>query len=319
MGPKLCRAGRALTFAFFVVVAGACAEAPTPGGTFDGKPTKENVPVEQQQRDGLVDGKTLKFIALDDVIRNVKPGGVLILSEQHGNSRHYMRQRIALLALENTHRCKVSVGLEFLAWDKQSIIDSYFDGQTAETDFLNAVVWGKIPFAYYREQALFPRRTEGRLLGINAPSSLTRKISKSGMEALTAEELALLPPNFTLGNDAYKARFVAVMQDHVPAQALDRYFAAQSVWDETMAWKSSEYLAANPGHCLAIVVGDFHAAWGGGLPDRLRARGVKDVVVISQFETDGVADADVQAEIVPDAKVGARADAVWLSNAALPQ
>jgi uncharacterized iron-regulated protein len=87
-----------------------------------------------------------------------------------------------------------------------------------------------------------------------------------------------------LGNERYFERFAGEARQHgdMTAQEVRKFFAAQSAWDDTMAWQASEYLKAHPDHVLAVIVGDFHAAYGGGLPDRLRSRGVTKIQVISQ-------------------------------------
>jgi uncharacterized iron-regulated protein len=73
-----------------------------------------------------------------------------------------------------------------------------------------------------------------------------------------------------------------------------------------MAWRALQHLDENPEDILVIIVGDFHVSYGGGLPDRLRARGAADVVTISQvLEKD---------EVKVHPKYGARADFVWVSE-----
>lgn len=267
-------------------------------------------------RSGLIEGTTGSSpVAIETVVNRVEAGGVLILSELHGNPLHIERQLEALEALSAAGRCTVSVGLEFLSWIHQPSITDFFDNKISETDFLEASEWGGNPFSDYRQQALFPRKTGGRLLGINAPRSLTSSIAKNGIAGISADETKLLPPEFALGSEAYRERFDVIMGGHVPSAAVDRYFAAQSAWDDTMAWQIETFLKSHPSHCIAVIVGDFHAAWGGGLPDRLRARNVANVVVISQIESsDFKSDSDLLLEIGPHPRFGPRADAVWLSD-----
>jgi uncharacterized iron-regulated protein len=291
-------------------VADLAGAAPKPGGGQEAPVTTGQLP-----REGFFDGATLAKADLDVVVSQVHAGGVLILSEQHGNQKHYIHQKLALQALAKTGQCTVSVGLEFLAWNHQDAISRYFSGTMTETDFLQAAEWGGNPWADYKDQALFPKSTGGSLLGVNALRSLTGAISKKGLSGLSPDEMALMPPNFELGTAAYRERFDAIMGGHVPAESVDRYFAAQSTWDETMAWKAVEFLTANPTNCLAIVVGDFHAAWGGGLPQRLRARGIANVTVISQVETRDLSEAELSSEFGPHPTYGARSDAIWLSQA----
>jgi len=271
-------------------------------------------------RTGLFDGNSVgnsisRPLTIEDVVGRVDAGGVLILSELHGNPIHIERQIEALNALSKTGRCTVSVGLEFLSWVHQAEVDDFFNGKLAEADFLKAVEWGSDPFSNYRTQALIPQTTGGTLIGINAPRSLTSAISKLGVDGISSEQAALLPPNFSLGSAAYRERFDEIMGGHVPVTAIDRYFAAQSAWDDTMAWQIESFLKSHPGHCLAVVVGDFHASWGGGLPDRLRARSVSNVVVVSQIESSDFArDDELSAQLGPHPRYGIRADAIWISD-----
>ncbi|CAN5638121.1 hypothetical protein BH10BDE1_BH10BDE1_11070 [soil metagenome] len=269
----------------------------------------------QLPREGFFDGVTLAASSIDKVASQVQAGGVLIVSEQHGNQKHYAHQKLALQALAKSGRCAVSVGLEFLAWNHQDAITKYFSGALSEADFLRSTEWGSNPWVDYKDQALFPKSTGGSLVGVNAVRSLTGAISKKGLANLAPEETALMPPNFELGTAAYRERFDIVMGGHVPPDAVDRYFAAQSTWDDTMAWQAAEFLKMNPSHCLAIIVGDFHAAWGGGLPQRLRARGVSSVTVISQVETRDLSEVELSAELGPHPNYGSRSDAIWLSLA----
>jgi uncharacterized iron-regulated protein len=263
--------------------------------------------------DGLFEGGTRKSISIEDVVSQVQPGGVLVLGEMHGNAVHHERQRKAIAALAAFQKCTLSVGLEFLSWPNQAFVDQFFEGQIGEADFLKEVGWGTDPFDNYRDQALFPRSTGGRLLALNAPRSLTGAISKKGLTALSAEELALMPPGFEVGSAEYRERFETIMGGHASASVMDRYFAAQSTWDDSMAWVSAEFLSKNPDHCLVIIVGDFHAQFGGGLPDRLHARGISNVVTVSQFDSAGLSEAEIEAEFGPHPKYGNRGTAVWIS------
>jgi uncharacterized iron-regulated protein len=80
-----------------------------------------------------------------------------------------------------------------------------------------------------------------------------------------------------------------------------------------MAWVSTEYLRMHPEQILVIIVGDFHATYGGGLPDRLRARGA-DVLTISQVNLSGLSGDEENGEILPDEKFGPRAEYIWVSR-----
>jgi uncharacterized iron-regulated protein len=211
---------------------------------------------------------------------------------------------------------KVSVGMEFFAYPYQAQVDAWRLGQISEVDFLDSIEWGKgFSFEFYRSQVLFPSLKSEFLLALNAPRSLTGKISKGGLGSLKDEDRALLPPDFTLGNQTYFERFKKIMEGaHLPsAEALQNYFAAQSAWDDTMAWKATQFLSQHSEQVLVIIVGEFHVQYGGGLPDRLKAREVP-VTSFSLVNLDGLSDVEQRRAVEPSKLDGPRADYIWTSR-----
>jgi uncharacterized iron-regulated protein len=66
----------------------------------------------------------------------------------------------------------------------------------------------------------------------------------------------------------------------VDAENLERFYAAQVVWDETMAESASRWLAAHaPVRRLLVVAGQAHCQRS-AIPNRLERRGVRHVAAI---------------------------------------
>ncbi|WP_291516123.1 ChaN family lipoprotein [Bdellovibrio sp. ArHS] len=268
------------------------------------------------QSEGILRGNDHIPVTLQDAVATVTPGSIVIIGENHGFAEH-RDQQVAIMQALRAKGLKVSVGMEFFTYTDQELVNSYRAGSLAEPDFLKAIQWGNPSYDYYRPQALFPLITEGaKTLALNAPRSVTGSAAKKGLEALTPEEKALLPPGFTLGRDSYKRRFLSMMP-HLPSpEAGERYFAAQSIWDDTMAWKATEFMASHPDQVLVIVVGEFHVQYGGGLPDRLRARSPQTpLLTFSQINIQGMEEDEIAVEIQPSPQEGPRADYLWLAPA----
>lgn len=253
---------------------------------------------------------------LDQLLGAVDRGSVVIVSELHGHKPHHQNQRLIIQKLKD-QGYTVAVGMEFFNFTQQTLVDQYLDGGIEEADFLKQVKWGKTPYDNYKEQVLSTRGTQAKTLALNAPRSVSGTISKKGMDGLSPEQEKLLPPQFELGNKAYYERFSNFMGGHVPKESMDRYFTAQSLWDDTMAYVASEYMKQNPDHVLVIIVGDFHAAFGGGLPDRLEARGMKDVLVFTQVNLRGRDEKSQRAMIEPHVHYGPRGHGIFVSTEAL--
>lgn len=269
---------------------------------------------------GILRGNTLQPVLLDEALLSVAPGSILVVGENHGLKEH-QRQQMDILTALRARGLKVSVGMEFFTYTQQTLVDSYRGGALTEKDFLTAIQWGQPSFDFYRDQALFPNLSEGSLtVALNAPRSLTGKVAKNGLQALTPEDRALLPPSFSLGRDSYKQRFLAAMLPHLPsAEAGERYFASQSIWDDTMAWRAVEFISAHPNQVLVIVVGEFHVQFGGGLPDRIAVRAPRvPILTFSQVNTAGLSQQEVETEIAPSPREGPRADFLWLTPAQSP-
>ncbi|WP_413291005.1 ChaN family lipoprotein [Bdellovibrio sp. HCB337] len=253
-------------------------------------------------------------ISVQQIAQKIRPGQIIVMGEHHGFKTAQQGQLELMEALRAAGH-KVSSGLEFFYYPDQALVDDYRLGALTEADFLQKIQWGQPSFDFYRGQALFPRYDQGeRTLALNAPRSLTSRVSKVGLAGLTPEEQKLLPPGFQLGRDSYKKRFLSMMP-HLPTpEAGERYFAAQSVWDDTMAWKAAEFIQENPGQILVIVVGDFHAQYGGGLPDRIEARTQQKPVVFSFVNVEGLSEVDIRNEVEPSMEYGPRADYIWFAK-----
>jgi uncharacterized iron-regulated protein len=259
---------------------------------------------------GWFSGSTLQPAQLEDFLAPIRAGDVVLLGETHNESA------VAQLHLEILKRLRtkiglVHVGMEFLDWTQQSLVEDYRQGKTPEEEFLKQIQWGGFDFAHYREQILFPNGQAGEaLLAINAPRTLTRAIARSGLESLSDAQKAMLPPEFELGRESYYRRFVEAIGHGGSEESLRRFFAAQSVWDDTMAYQTLKFFQGPKRQgVFVIIVGEFHVQFGGGLPDRLKKRDPSlRIWTLSQLP---VAHTKPE-ELLPSSDEGPRADYIWL-------
>ena len=261
----------------------------------------------------LFDGKTLTPTDLAHFASQVKPGTVVFFGENHGIASH-RDQHVEVLKALRASGLKVSVGLEFINYTDQLYVDQYRAGQITEKEFLTAIDWGGYKFDFYRPQLTFPMIDLGeRSLGLNLTRDITSKISRNGLASLTKDEISMMPPNFQVGRDSYKARFMEAAGIH--CRVPDNCFAAQSAWDDTMAWQAVKFIEQNPEQVLVVVVGDFHVAFGGGTPHRVSVRKPgAHIVTLSQIWGKGMTDEEIQKEMQPSEVDGPRADFIWVSK-----
>jgi uncharacterized iron-regulated protein len=261
----------------------------------------------------LYDGRTLQSAVLTDLTSHVQPGNIVILGESHGLTAH-RDQHLQVLQQLRAQGLKVSVGLEFINYTDQLSVDLYRTCELNDEQFLSAIKWGGFGFEFYKPQLIFPDVQKGEYsLGLNLSRTITSKISKNGIAGLDDADLALLPPNFEVGRDSYKERFMIAAGSH--CKVPDNCFAAQSAWDDTMAWTATEFIKAHPEQVLVIVVGEFHAQYGGGLADRILKRFPEaKIKTLSQIWAEGLTDEEIQQELQPSLVEGPRGDFIWVSK-----
>lgn len=254
-------------------------------------------------------------VSKDQMFQSLSNSSVILIGENHGFQTH-RDQHMEILNEMRNRGLSIQVGLEFFYYPDQSLVDQYRLQKIREIDFLKQIEWGSPSFDYYRDQAVFPQNERGeRTWALNAPRVLTRQVARGGLESLSPELKALLPPGFELGRNSYKKRFIEIMGGHASGEVIDRYFAAQSIWDDTMAWSIQKIKSESPNKVLVVIVGEFHTQYGGGLQDRLRARGVENVVSISQVNTSGMTTEQQAQSIMPHPEYGPRADWIWATPA----
>ncbi|MCB0406566.1 MAG: ChaN family lipoprotein [Bdellovibrionales bacterium] len=263
----------------------------------------------------LYSGSTKEETQIENMVSQLKSGDVIVIGEIHDHPKHHFNQKELLNELwaQGVH---FDVGMEFFYdFRKQKYVDQYLYNKISEADFLKQMNWGGDNFDFYRDLVLLPLEVNGWTYAINAPRELTSAVAKDGLENLSPHLKNLLPVDFEIGNNNYFERFKeAVGGDHVPKDKLDNYFAAQSIWDDTMAWMSLSSFEHSKSDVFVIIVGDFHVAFGGGLPDRLKARGAQRVITVSQIDSSGLNKSEKLELLEPDAQWGQRADWIWLSD-----
>lgn len=261
----------------------------------------------------LFDGKTQSQVSMEQLVDSVKPGSILLLGEHHGLAAH-RDQHVAILNGLRAKGLKVSVGLEFVNYTDQVFVDQYRGGQINDQEFLTNIKWGGFGFEFYKPQLIFPNIELGeKSLGLNLPRTISSKISRQGLASLTEEDLKLMPPNFEVGRDSYKARFMNAAGAH--CKVPENCFAAQSSWDDTIAWQAVQFAQQNPDQVLVIVIGEFHVQFGGGTPNRILTRWPSaNIVTLSQIWAEGMTDEEVGLALQPSDVEGPRADFIWVSK-----
>lgn len=226
----------------------------------------------------------------------LKKARAIFVGEQHPNPHDHAAQ---LEVLEAAYKADPSVGLgmEMLPRTMQPALDDFVDGKTDEAAFLAAVDWKKTwgyPWGLYKPLLEFARAHHLKAFALNAPRDLAHAVAKGGLDSLSSDEKKELP-EMKPGPGAHRELVREAFGGHPHGRFADakfeRFYAAQVLWDETMADRVAAAMkgAGAPKH-LVVVAGEGHTRKF-AVPDRAARRGVQPyVTVLPVLDTD-IADA----------------------------
>ncbi|PRY73692.1 ChaN family lipoprotein [Halomonas ventosae] len=204
---------------------------------------------------------------------------VVLLGEQHDRLDHHRWQLHTLAAL-HAHRPGMVIGLEMLPREAQPALDAWVAGELDEAALLEQSdwyrAWGFDP-ELYLPILHFARMQRIPLLALNVTPALRGRLATEGWEAVPAQErFGITPP--APAPPAYRASLEAIYAQHADrddeSADLERFIAAQLVWDRAMATALVD--AAAEGSLVAGLMGQGHLADGDGVPYQLDDLGLGD-------------------------------------------
>jgi uncharacterized iron-regulated protein len=207
--------------------------------------------------------------------------------EEHDNphdhwTQLYVVQELAERATSSGR--ELGLGLEMFQKRFQPALTDYAAEVLTATELLEKSQyherWG-YPFAFYRPQIDHAVQRGAGLLALNADRDLARAVAKEGLDALPEREARALG-ELDVDDATHRARFEELMKDHPDTGAsLDNMYAAQVLWDETMASTAAKWLADRyPARQLVVLAGSAHCHES-AIPSRVerRLQGAKVVSV----------------------------------------
>ena len=210
----------------------------------------------------------------------------ICLGENHDSAHHHFGQFSilkGLIELSAMNGRSLGLGLEMLPRSAQPALDAYLAGQTNEAEMLSQSRWSErwgYDYALYRPLVESAVNAGLELRALNVARELTRRVAKEGIGSLNEKELAALP-ELDFGSTSHKKWFRSQMARHpAPHSALDNMYAAQVLWDETMAESGAKWLQRQaPARQMVILAGHGHCRKD-AIADRLRRRGVPQVASV---------------------------------------
>jgi len=231
----------------------------------------------------LGEGKTLSF---DELVERIAPKDLIFVGEVHDNPEHHLIQVQILQALIASPG-PVVVAMEFFQQGHQGALDRYLGGEITEDEFLREVDWDEswgYDYLLYRPLLLMAKEKGIKVLALNAPAAIVKKVAREGLEGLDPDERDQLPRDIDLTVEAHRAylRNIYRRHSHDDLKDFEHFYEAQCVWEETMARNLSKYQKER-GERLVVFAGNGHITHKFGIPDRAIRRFPAALVTIMPY------------------------------------
>jgi uncharacterized iron-regulated protein len=249
---------------------GATSDTPSAEATPQKKPAHEAVPDDivarsaqpfRAQRNS--DGQALEQAQLLDELARYD---VVCLGEAHDAARDHFAELAITEGLERRARVSgraLGVGFEMFQAPYGDALTAYGKGSLSDAALRKKTRyderWG-YAYAYYRPVLNLGRAYGLPLKALNAPRELTHAVAESGLDSLSPKLRRKLP-ELNLDDAQHRAQFDKLMAGHPHGDGvdMDNFYAAQVVWDETMAQNASRWVAERaPSRQLVLLAGSAH-------------------------------------------------------------
>lgn len=232
----------------------------------------------------VVEAKTGKTIDAEQLLAALRTKRVVYVGERHDEPLDHGVQ-YALLKELHRYEPSLAIGMEMFQVPFQEPLSKWSAGLIDETVLRRETEyderWG-FDFDLYRPILEYARSRGIEVVALNAPRELSLAVARDGLAALSPEQAAQLP-ELDLHDEQHRALFEAEFDaaDHAIEDAIDRYYAAQVLWDETMGSRVAETLARSTGPAKMVVfAGRVHVKFGLGIPQRAARRGAAPYAVV---------------------------------------
>lgn len=220
-----------------------------------------------------------KIVELEELQSNQ----VIYLGENHDNAEDHAQQLNIITQLQqDNHDHQLVIGMEMFQRPFQPILDRYLAQEISETELRKQTEydtrWG-FDWEFYAPILRYAQAQQIPLIALNTPAEITRKVAETGINSLTGNDFRYIPPlsEIKLDNLEYRQAIAEVYSQHVQdgqgnSKDLDNFFAAQVLWDETMAEAIASYYQNQPQSQIVVLVGKAHVMKNYALPDRVERR-----------------------------------------------
>ncbi|MCM1982618.1 ChaN family lipoprotein [Lyngbya confervoides] len=203
---------------------------------------------------------------------------VLYLAENHDQIADHQSQ---MQILEQLPAHRVTLAMEMFQRPYQADLDAYLTGDLDETMLKTRTEfeqrWG-YDWEFYAPLLRFAQHHHIRVLALNTPLEVTRKVGSQGLAGLDRADFQWIPPieDVDLDHPDYRDRlryfYDTYHADQASHEGFDYFYQAQVLWDETMAEAIAAQVNTHPDQLVVVLVGAAHVFNEYGIPERVARR-----------------------------------------------
>jgi uncharacterized iron-regulated protein len=222
----------------------------------------------------LPEGDPITFAPLLEEISRTR---VIFVGESHDQIEHHQIQ-VRLVQSLVTMGKEIVIAMEMFEGSQQPVLDKWSQGMLTETEFLKQVHWETtwgMDYELYKGILDEAKHHHLKVLALNVQRDLVRRVAQHGIEKLPSEDRKKIPEiDFT--DQQHRAYIKLMYEGHQGGLADDfnNFYQAQSLWDESMAERLSQFLKSPDGEGKIVLVfaGSGHIVFSFGIPKRFYRR-----------------------------------------------
>ncbi len=223
----------------------------------------------------LIETRRGRPLTVSQLPAYLKDTTFILVGEQHDNAQHHLFQAQVIETLVQAGR-SVIVGMEMFDRTKQYPLNLWTLNRLTESEFIELSDWRNqwgFDFALYRPIFEVVYRYRLRLVALNVPRTLVRRVAREGWDSIPPEERLGLP-DLDLSQRDHRILFESLIGGHpVGSPQSANFYSAQVVWDTGMAQSAIQYLertVPSPHLAFVILAGNGHVMYDAGISLRIR-------------------------------------------------
>lgn len=235
--------------------------------------TDKNISAQSVSADQLVTFNLGQGKKLADILEHEKNARLFFVGESHTRYDHHLVQLAALKELFQQSP-KLAIGAEWFQQPFQQHLDDYIAGRISEAQMLERTRYferWRYDYRLYRPIMQFARDKNIPVIALNAEPEVSKALAKTTYAELPAHLKSQIPESFDWSDKDYENRLRTVFEMHTEyASKFEDFLRGQLTWDESMAYRTADFLTRNPDHRMIVFAGSGHIEFGSGIPNRVK-------------------------------------------------